>query len=58
LYNMVRIIAGTLYKVGRGQLMPETLSAILASRDRTQAGPTLPPEGLTLVEVGYTKFQD
>ncbi len=49
LYNMVRIIAGTLMEVGRGVLEPEDMEAILAARDRGKAGPTAPPEGLTLV---------
>jgi len=48
LYNMVRIIAGTLVEVGRGRLAPEAIAAILASRDRRHAGPTLPPHGLRL----------
>jgi tRNA pseudouridine38-40 synthase len=53
LYNMVRIIAGTLHNVGRGAIEPEAISAILAARDRTAAGPTLPPEGLFLMWVEY-----
>lgn len=48
LYNMVRIIAGTLVEVGRGKFSAETLDAALQSRDRRLAGPTLPPEGLWL----------
>ncbi|MFC7442629.1 tRNA pseudouridine(38-40) synthase TruA [Laceyella putida] len=53
LYNMVRILAGTLVEVGRKQLDPAAIPAILAACDRTQAGPTFPPEGLILMEVGY-----
>ena len=53
LYNMVRAIAGTLLDVGRGRLKPEDMSAILESRDRGHAGPTLPARGLTLMEVIY-----
>ncbi len=49
LYNMVRIIAGTLMEVGRGALEPADMEAILSARDRSKAGPTAPPEGLTLV---------
>ena len=49
LYNMVRIIAGTLMEVGRGAIEPEQVRAILAACDRSKAGPTAPPEGLTLV---------
>jgi len=48
LYNMVRIIAGTLVEVGRGRLEAEELSGVLAAADRRAAGPTLPPTGLTL----------
>lgn len=53
LYNMVRIIAGTLVEVGRGRMTPEGVSAALASRDRARAGPTLPPEGLCLMWIRY-----
>lgn len=48
LYNMVRIITGTLVEVGRGRIDANAIPAILASRDRDQAGPTLPPQGLRL----------
>lgn len=53
LYNMVRIIAGTLVYVGMGKLTPEDVEEIILSKDRTKAGKTLPPEGLTLVSVEY-----
>jgi tRNA pseudouridine38-40 synthase len=53
LYQMVRIIVGTLVEVGRDRLAPESLATILAARDRTRAGPTAPPEGLCLVRVTY-----
>ncbi len=53
LYNMVRIIAGTLLYVGQGRIRPEDIPEIIDSRDRTRAGKTLPPEGLTLEEVFY-----
>ena len=49
LYNMVRIIAGTLMEVGRGAMEPEQVKEILEACDREKAGPTAPPEGLTLV---------
>ena len=49
LYNMVRIIAGTLMEAGRGALAPEQVKVILNACDRSKAGPTAPPEGLTLV---------
>lgn len=48
LYNMVRIIAGTLVEVGRGRLDPSIIEHILTSRNRRLAGPTLPPQGLWL----------
>jgi len=51
LYNMVRIIAGTLIEVGRGQIPPERVKDILEVCDRQAAGPTAPACGLTLV--GY-----
>lgn len=53
LYNMVRTIAGTLIEVGRGKLDPDRLPEILASGDRTLAGPTAPPNGLYLLSVQY-----
>lgn len=53
LYNMVRIIAGTLMEVGRGRIAAEEIPAILASRDRRRAGPTLPPQGLRLEWIRY-----
>ncbi len=53
LYNMVRIIAGTLVEVGRGRIEPDAIPEILAARDRAAAGPTLPPEGLCLMWVKY-----
>lgn len=53
LYNMVRIIVGTLVDVGVGRTEPEDIPAILNSRDRTRAGMTAPPEGLYLYRVFY-----
>lgn len=53
LYNMVRIIAGTLLEVGKGGLSPEDIPGIMAERDRSKAGPTARPQGLTLVEIRY-----
>lgn len=49
LYNMVRIIAGTLLEVGQGKREPESMREILEARDRGAAGPTAPAHGLTLV---------
>lgn len=53
LYNMVRIIAGTLLQVGAGQYEPYRVHQMIESYDRTVAGPTAPPEGLTLVRIEY-----
>lgn len=53
LYNMVRIITGTLVEVGFGKINPEEIPEIILSKDRTKAGKTLPPHGLYLVEVYY-----
>jgi tRNA pseudouridine38-40 synthase len=53
LYNMVRAIAGTLIEVGLGKRPASGMPALVASRDRSQAGPTAPPQGLCLVEVLY-----
>ena len=53
LYNMVRILTGTLLEVGRGERSPEDMPSILASGDRAQAGPTAPAQGLTLWRVSY-----
>jgi len=53
LYNMVRIIAGTLVDVGMGRIAPDELGTIIESRDRTRAGRTAPAHGLYLVEVYY-----
>lgn len=53
LYNMVRIITGTLVEVGQGKRRPEDIQAVIESRDRRKAGHTAPPEGLYLVEVYY-----
>ncbi len=53
LQNMVRIMVGTLLEVGRGFWEPEKVGEILLTRDRKQAGPTAPPEGLCLMKVDY-----
>lgn len=53
LYNMVRIIAGTLLEVGMGKIEAEEMTSILLSRDRERAGKTLPPHGLYLSKVIY-----
>lgn len=53
LYNMVRIIAGTLLDVGRGRLKPDDIATIRDARDRTRAAQTLPAQGLCLRWVRY-----
>jgi len=53
LYNMVRIIAGTLIEVGKGKLLANDLQEILERKDRTKAGMTAPALGLTLTYVNY-----
>jgi len=53
LQRMVRSIMGTLVEVGRGAMNVETFEAALMAADRSQAGPTAPPQGLTLVSVTY-----
>ena len=53
LYNMVRIMAGTLLAVGQHRLDPDTIPAIIESMDRNRAGLTLPAAGLYLDEIFY-----
>ncbi len=53
LYNMVRIIVGTLLRVGSKMMEPEEIPEILAARDRSRAGDTARPQGLTLAEIKY-----
>lgn len=53
LYNMVRIIAGTLIDVGKGRISPSAIPGILESRDRTRAGATAPAQGLCMMGVYY-----
>jgi tRNA pseudouridine38-40 synthase len=53
LRHMVRTIVGTLVEIGRGRRPVESMAEVLASRDRTLAGPTAPPQGLVLVGVEY-----
>ena len=55
LYNMVRIISGTLVDVGLGKTKPEDIPNIIEEKDRQKAGKTLPPQGLFLVKVEYDK---
>ena len=58
LYNMVRIIVGTLLRVGSGMLPAEQMAGILESRDRSAAAETAPAHGLTLVEIRYPDFEE
>ena len=53
LYNMVRILTGTLLEVGSGTRRPEKMKEIIAAKNRDMAGRTAPPEGLFLLHVGY-----
>ncbi len=53
LYNMVRIMAGTLIFVGEGKIAAEDIKGVIESKDRTRAGVTLPPQGLYLKKVFY-----
>ncbi len=53
LYNMVRIISGTLVEVGLERICPDSIPNIIGSKDRNLAGKTLPPNGLYLVDVEY-----
>ena len=53
LYNMVRIITGTLVDVGKGRFKPETVANMLRKTDRTYSGPTAPPQGLSLINIDF-----
>lgn len=53
LYNMVRIIVGTLLEAGQGRRLPESMMDVLAARDRSAAGPTAPAKGLTLMRYEF-----
>lgn len=53
LYNMVRIITGTLIEVGRGKLAADEVPSIISGQDRELAGPMAPASGLAMVEVEY-----
>lgn len=56
LYNMVRIIVGTLVDCARGRIEPDDIKKIISGRDRSKAGFTVPPQGLYLSRVIYTDF--
>ena len=57
LYNMVRILVGTLLDIGRGHLPADAMPGILAAKDREAAGPTAPAHGLTLVSIRYPEWE-
>lgn len=57
LYNMVRIITGTLLRVGGGLIKPEQIPGILAARDRSAAAETAPAHGLKLVKIEYPDYE-
>ena len=58
LYNMVRIIVGTLLRVGRGFYTPEQVKEILEAKNRDAAGVTAPPQGLMLMEIKYKEIKN
>lgn len=57
LYNMVRTIVGTLLEIEKKKSTPLDFKKILESKDRTKAGPSISPEGLTLMKVSYKNFE-
>ncbi len=58
LYNMVRIIAGTLMQVGRGKTTKQDIEEMLRKQNREVAGQTAPPQGLTLMHIDYVDNDD
>ena len=58
LYNMVRILTGTLIGVAEGKISPEEIDRITAAKDRSAAGITVPPQGLYLDRVSYEALGD
>lgn len=57
LYNMVRIIAGTLLQIGLHRYPPESIQSIIEAQDRTKAGPSAPPQGLKLLKIEYEEIE-
>ena len=57
LYNMVRIIAGTLIKIGMYEMSDSCVPSILEAKSREASGPTAPAQGLTLVGIEYPDLQ-
>ena len=58
LYNMVRIIAGTLMEIGKGNIDEDAMPSIIRKKDRSFAGPTAPACGLTLVNIEFPELKD
>ena len=58
IYNMVRLMAGTLLEVGRGKQEPQWVKEILASKERVTPGPKLPAKGLTLIQIEYPEDRE
>ena len=58
LYNMIRIIAGTLVKAGKGKITPQDIDLMLEAKNRGEAGQTAPPQGLTLMNIDYVDGDD
>lgn len=56
LYNMVRIIMGTMLEIGKGKRRADSIPEIIVSRDRAMSGFTAPPQGLYLISVSYPSF--
>ena len=56
LYNMVRILVGTMLEIGKGLRSPKSMARALETADRTEAGATAPAKGLTLMRVRYPNF--
>lgn len=57
LHNMCRILCGTLVDIGRGKLPEDHMKHVLETKDRTQAGVTLPPHGLYFIKAHYDDFE-
>ena len=58
LYNMVRIIAGTLMEAGCGRLEPEAVKRVIEAKDRAAAGPTAPAHGLTMIGIEFLEEKE
>ena len=53
LHNMIRILMGTILRVGKGELSPQDVKSILEEKNRSLAGPMLEGKGLCLMQIGY-----